>query len=244
MSTNIINSYRFATGGGGSTNGLASKVLHAYLLQEASGNATDSKGTGPDLTPTGSPTYQVTGHVETYAVDNARFGGTFPAISWPTDQLSLSVWYQQPDYVDDAYEGVWAVDNKSGQYRPNFSLSPYGSNAARVGFKFNSGELSWNRGTLDTDPHLVVLTAEVISSTNHEYKLYADGSLVDTANLDPTADANYDISNFQSLALGWGLWSGNRLILEQAIVWGELLTADDVTALWNSGNGLPYASFD
>ena len=159
-----------------------------------------------------------------------------------TNYLSINMWIYADSYPN-ASNGIiqkGSISSNQGVISINISAS---DNHAT--FRLNgqtsegSGACTAPGGSLGTGAwHMVTVTYDKVEE---EQKIYVDGDLKNTESYSTsiTVDANpLYIGTYYSTAY---TFDGK---IDEVGFWGKTLTSTEVTSLYNSGDGLPYSSFD
>lgn len=171
-----------------------------------------------------------------------RFDGSNDYISFGQGNLgiigdlSISVWINPTAW--SGYDDI-IVFGENSEVGPGNYLYSIETNGNDVGYfhEYGTGsnEAYYFNTNLGTGQwyHLVL----VRTLSNKEYKLYINGSLFDSHNYtnDPTGGSE---SNLYMGSLK-GNWIFNGLI-DEAGIWNVALTPEEVTSLYNSGDGLAF----
>jgi len=98
----------------------------------------------------------------------------------------------------------------------------------------NSDEVKYN---ITESTGVWIMMTAVFDTSNDQLKLYRNTSLIATlSNL--SWGANGSTTQFE---LGnWGTGRPLTGLIDEVGIWSKALTQDDITALYNSGSGLPY----
>jgi len=208
--------------------------------------STDSLGTASNMTVTGA-TFQQSGILE-YAIsfdgtdDKSNFGTSvsqFNFIYSTSYNFSINFWYAKltanPNigtvFMNQRGSGgqaglQWKFDDRTGITKFEMSIKQGGT-----GF---INKVCTTAIPADTDFHMVTLTG--ISSDNG-LKLYLDGGSPETIaeSSTPSGTDNANIPTELANEQDSGFWAGK---LCEYSVWNRVLTAAEITELYNSGNGL------
>ena len=208
---------------------LSDNVFASYAMDEASGNLVDRKGTY-NLTQNGtvsSQTGKISGARGGYS-DSNYFSGSFINTRNKNNDFSISFFFKTTESTGYKY-----------------FLNPT-TNLAQpvVGFDIRSGtiwvaayDLGYGVSFTSNTWHHIVLTWD---GTNKVGKAYKDGSFV--ANLAGTitaSSANWGGTIYIGRAFNAG-YNGGSTYIDELNFWSTVLSASDVSTLYNSGNGLAY----
>ena len=209
---------------------LIDSLVSYWKIDEASGNAIDAHG-GNDGTIRGA-TPGSTGIIN----DCYIFDGTNDTIDSTSDNgvtdgsnvRSVSVWFQIGSGYTPADDGLFAYGTTSSD--DAFGMAVW--NASTIRFYNWNTDYNVSVGAMGNTWHNYIA---VYDGTN--MKIYFDGSLVDTrAKTITTILANY--WEMGDVLGGFSkYWNG---LIDEVGIWGRALIQSDVTALYNSGNGLAY----
>ena len=152
-----------------------------------------------------------------------------------TAARSIGVW------INTSASGMivnWGANSPGQRFGIRVNINQYGNNGA-LKAEVNSGYTTGTTDLRDGNWHYIVVTAASNISAN-QFNLYVDGALetvsssmsrtMNTANsLDVSVGSYTGSSNF---------FNGN---MDKFSIWNKQLTASEITALYNSGNGI-YAT--
>lgn len=187
------------------------------------GNSNDSVG---GLNGTDTSISYVTGKINQGAgfdsgTDKISFSST--TLISGTSDFTLSLWIKYTS-------GVFIISRRDASVF-NWQLV---YNAGKLYFTIGATNLfDGSNITLDSNWHHIVITRA--STTN--WVLYKDGSSVSTSNV------NNSIATGKTLTFGDDSASENSSMigtLDEVGVWSRAISADEVTQLYNSGNGSQY----
>jgi hypothetical protein len=230
---------------------LTDNLIAYYKLDESSGNASDSAGSGITAVNNGSATF---------SAGKINNGSNFPAAGMFTlgsessfdfesnNAFSISFWVKYTDntvefqlisklmsvepytgweiYVQQGAIGLWLLKN---YYQPT---------RCRVNTvaAYNNG--NWRH---------VVVTHDG-THVGSGVSFYVDGSVVAKTIISDSLDGNSILNNVSVYFAGrQGTPTGQvTFSMDEIAIYNRLLSASEVTSLWNSGNGLsyPFASFN
>lgn len=207
---------------------LTTSMVSYYEFDEASGNLIDQHGSN-DGTVTG-PTYGVAGVInDAYSFTTNDFVNTGYTPTANSD-VSYACWVKY-DGTLSVYAAVMSNHNSGGSFGYHINIT------AAEKFQWVvtgvTGAVSAD-DIVDGQWYFVVGT---YNATSNDAKLYVDGVLKDTKN--GTANSNTGGTLHFGRA---GAFNGRYLNgdMDLAGVWSKELTAQEVTDLTNSGDGLPY----
>lgn len=223
-----------------------------WSLDDTSGAALDSTSQSNALTNNNSITYStflLNNGANTSAASTQWFSGNVDFDN-TTDPFCLSYWVKT---TDTGYRGLFGVANSIAGNRYGF-LTYTNSTGGTVHSEFQfyavgayrsletSGTVAINNGN---PHHIVTCVSNIASKTN--IQLYIDGSI----NASSSIAYNYTVDdNYAKVYAGcyWyypypGCYSGRYLTgqLDEMFVTRQLLTASDVSVLYNGGTPLPYS---
>jgi len=214
--------------------------LTAYWsLEETTGSAVDSSGNGWTGTLSGTisqGTGGKLGKAYNFEADSSgylNFGNTLGS-SFGTADLSVSCWVNIESQVGNrGIVGTWNGENAWWIYTASGTITAVvnwgGSNVQTV-----------SNSTISTAAwHHIVYTAD----RDGYAKLYIDGALqADSDDISAGSGSNLHTTN----ELNVGVW-GDRYTavcfdgkIDEVGIWSRVLTADEVSDLYNSGSGLSY----
>jgi len=216
---------------------ITSNLLAYYKLDESSGNAADASGAGFTLTNTNTVAF-ATGLIN----NGANFGDS--STTGINKQLKNETNYG----VDN--RTAWSISfwanltaaptNSNNQelslikfWRTGYCDIKYGANLGGKRMKISFSE-STTTYTVDLGTgtwHHIVLTFPSTSLSNG--KMYIDNSLVSSAVLRGAGDTGAYLFSVGSTDSIPGL-------IDEVGLWSSELTSDDVSQLYNSGDGLAY----
>lgn len=231
--------------------------LKAYFkFEEASGNlvnqatvannCSDGLGTAADGTNT-SVTYSSAGkignsYLYTKGTSRTILGSSVSQFNFMhnTSQLfSISLWYK----LSGALENVIGIFGDGVDNTAIVGISSYFTANGTFGFNTTNGSgqdaLSTPSGIIPNNTnwhHLVLTYNRSLGSGN--VKTYIDGSLVDTTNKDGSfVPSNSNSGNAMGLGCYPTLAQSMKGSLDEFSIWNRILTTDEITSLYNSGNG-------
>ena len=228
---------------------LTDNIVAYWKLDESSGNASDSSGSGLTLTNVGTLTYG------TGKINN---GGNFTATKYldggdildfeRTDAFSISAWYKTTSLTTQS------IITKHGLTSPysGWSLRLYqlgGSGHLKAIFQLSNNAVSnanilnieTNEDNFDSADFVHIVVTYSGNSLASGVKIYLNNdeqTLITNAQTLSASILN-DISlNIGSRADG----GGNQFegMIDEVGVWSRILTSDEVAELYNSGDGLQY----
>ena len=207
-----------------------------YKLDEASGSIMDATGNGNTLAPVGGgQTYSEAGVINTailFAMDNSSsFKAAVTPIDFSTD-FTVSAWVK--------------TANAGNGYNVYFSSESAGETAGMIAAIHNGtvflyaggsgfGVLQGATSVADGAWHHVVVTF----TTSHAI-MYVDGAVdTDFGAVTPPATGILTGTGIGSYSPGITGWNFDGT-LDEIGLWNRALTPAEVTALYNSGAGLPF----
>ena len=216
------------TEAGGST--LLNGLLAYYSFEEASGQLTDVVN-GYDTTSVAGLSYQQTGKVN-YCIlmdgetSNATIGDNS---NFDLQNFSLGGWMKTESYYNPLFTNLI---NTGGNYY-GYGINLGGSGQATV-FLCNGAsyeEAVGDDNLTDGEWHFIVGTYD-----HTTLKVYVDGILQDDQ-VSTSMDIGFTNAVVRIGYADGGIADGG---LDEIGVWNRVLTQDEVTELWNSGNGKTY----
>lgn len=220
-----------------------------WKLEEASGTREDIHGTN-DLTDNNTVT-SGTGKIDT-AADLERSNSEYLSLAEasatslnPTDDFSISFWYNAESLTDGNWNGLVSKQD-TGDTTPG----PFNTGILRDGstyyFLFGVYDGSTARGNLFTINSYVSIgtwyhVVVTFDKGTGDKDVYINGTNVQSETV--TVTTYSDQSDFR---IGWKNkpsandgWDG---LIDEVSFWnGRLITSGEVTTLYNSGAGIPYA---
>ena len=225
----------------GSGNNLLTGLDAYYNFEQTSGNLVDIHSTY-EGTDNANITYSQTG-----IIDNCMsFNGTSSFLELynpprPTTALGISFWFNTSKTTDN-FGGIISNYDASGGYK--LQIYYVGSTDQRLRLTMHNGT---TYTTFDTS-HAIICDGSwhhcVISFDGTEIKAYID-NVLKSSSWSWADTLSYSGSNLYA-QIG-SLFSTNTWfsgMIDEMALFSRALTATDVSNLFNSGNGLPYSSFD
>lgn len=212
---------------------LADNLEAYYSLDESSGDAADATGNGYTLTNFNSCGYSSAvinngsdaGSGNT--TDYLRYGGTILSAAQIAGNASMAFWVNFYDVTTFKWiTGLYSGGATGKGFRIFISSGTCG---VQYSVSSSIGSSSLSTGTWY---HFVVTN----DGTNVRW--YKDGSFVTS-----TSYSGTNQSTTASLNLHWSEGVGeskSATIFDEVGIWSKTLTADEVSELYNSGNGLSY----
>jgi hypothetical protein len=214
---------------------LTDNLVSYWKLDESSGNAADSVGSN---TGTNSNVSYAAGKINNGAVGNAsnsllNFGNS-TSITMPGNQdFSVSFWFYKDNDTADGY----IFGNTS-------AVSPYGNfnfytdhTAKKIVFgcyNTSGGYSAVTSGVLSTNTWYHVVGTQSGATTS----LYINAGTPSTTTFSGTrASTTYSVGAFSRPTDTAADFDGS---LDEIGIWSRALSSTEVTALYNSGNGLQY----
>ena len=225
----------------GSGNDLLTGLDAYYNFEQTSGNIVDIHGTY-EGTDNANITYSQTG-----IIDNCMsFNGTSSFLELhtpprPTTALGVSLWFNTSKTTDN-YGGILNNYDSGGGYR--IRMSYVGSTSQKITITMHNG-VSYTEFNTD---HTVICDGSwhhlVVSFDGTEVKAYID-NVLKSSSWAWNETLAYNGANLYA-QIG-SLFSTNTWfsgMIDEMALFSRALTATDASNLFNSGNGLPYSSFD
>lgn len=239
------------------THTLRNGLIAFYSFDEASGDALDLVN-GRNFTAQNSPT------ADTGVVGGSRYMATsgspqhFTRASDTafdfTTQMAISFWFKKTEWnlASNSYQHIigrgtpvgnpsWAIDSISGTgvgvSDPSIVLRFNGGSNSSNGYRTPLVDNTWYFGVLNYNG------GEATSANRARY--YLNNSLQSPDEVSGTIPTTLPASG-QNLHIGLrpSYTTGNTdLWLDAISVWNRILTSDERTALYNSGNGLQVPPF-
>lgn len=235
----ILNPYRFAAGGGG--NGLLTGLLPYYKTDESSAgssqvdrlDANDSYDLDDSVStcPSGTGIINNGATIDSSGLKNSIAGADPMDLA---DSFSVSLWYNRTATTNDAagqgLVSMWTnANNKFAVTVRSGVVKFYIDNA---GTYVLNGATSYGTSGFR---HVVCVWDNGVGTY-----IYLDGS--EDASDESTPPNGID-TGAETLQVGAWLTRRAYGILDEVGIWNRVLSPADVTALYNSGSGLPYSSF-
>lgn len=229
-------------GGGGST--LKTGLVSWWEFDEASGTRVDSHSGGNDLTDNNTVTQAVgkVGNAAQFTSANSESlsRATNSSLQTGGQDFSLAGWFYMDTTVDSA-----TVVSKGGAFaNREYQIKDVFSGAHRLQFTcWNSGGTQFNlvatTGTsLSTGSFFFF--AVTFNNTTKEMTISVNNSAQDTTTLTgsiPSSTGDFTVGTHENS--GGTFWNGR---VDQLGFWKKVLTTTEIAQLYNSGNGLSYAS--
>ena len=213
--------------------------LEAYWsFEEISGTVTDQTSNTNNLPTNSGVTYEQTGKIDDCVTisGSGYLQGTSDTVG--TNVFSISAWVKTPDVADR--KTIFACEDGPWNSGYNFAISTTGQLYCAV-FASGAGDnITTNSADWDDDTwHHVVVTHNG-GGTGSAINFYVDGSLQGkTGSMGKTPVSNvggtFRIGNW-TLTTDFGL-NGE---VDEMGVWSTVLSATDVSTLYNFGDGLAY----
>lgn len=212
---------------------LLTGIVSYYKLDESSGNALDSHGSN-DGTVTGA-TQGVAGKIGTaYDFDGDNDYITLPQIFLNPTEVSWSMWFKSD--VSNTTEQRIFMYNHDGIYIIT-SINGGTSNLIRL-FSFADSGGGWSSSTTSYDVtqwHHIVGTMK----ENDYLRLYVDGVEI-TPGISLTTFKDLGVAQRRFIGVSRALTEDANGVIDEVGIWSRALTADEISELYNSGNGLTY----
>lgn len=230
------NAPRWVISGGGGTNGLLAGLLSYYNFDAASGNLADSTGHGHTMTPdTTGGTYSQAGIINS----SVLFSGDGFSTAGPvlTTTFTINAWIKSAD-SSDSYNTIYTTEGPGDS--SGIALAVH---SGYLFYYLAGADVSEGSGTIfvsDGTWHVVTLVND-----SSDTSLFVDGVLdmdfgLVGATYTPGTTADGVGAYTPDSGLGGTAMNGS---LDELGVWSRSLTSDQITALYNSGSGLPFNSF-
>ena len=221
---------------------LATSLVAYYELEEASGTRIDSHTNGYDLSEFNSVTQQspaIVGNGASFNRANSEYLRSTNSGLQITSDISFAAWiYPQSA---SARLLLWNTFTVSGGVRGLItSLEKSGSNFVFRFANYVSGsgkDANFNSATFTVNTWAHLAFSYDISAG--EVKVYKNGSLVETQTGFRTSITTLTNSYF---GIDDNLGSVNFYNgdLDEMALWSKVITAAEITDLYNSGSGIPY----
>lgn len=211
-------------------------LISYWKLDEASGDATDSHGSH-DLTNSGA-SYGSTG-VLNDCFDFEATEDDYCYVSYHSDfdvsSVSMQAWIYIEANPNEKSLAICGKENGNEGYLMAYMHDSGGGGSEYFfAFRLNATIRRYDCGDLTGGWHHMVATYD-----GSNVKLYIDGDKKDTI-----ADASGITNPNTYFGVGrveqWGTNHDFDGLIDEVGIWSRALDDDEVTALYNSGNGLPY----
>ena len=208
---------------------LTTDLVAYYNFNEASGNLLDQTANGNNGTNNGCE-YGATGILGdawTFVATNTDYidcGSDFDLI---LDSLTYAVWVKT---TDNTLEQYIVGGGTAGNGFPYLFI--------RADNRFQFGAtggvvIGITSATVVRDGwHFIAVT---YSTVTDDCKWYIDGSFLETDNVDASFSDKPLVIGTRLISNKW--FNGD---IDEFGIWGRILTADEITELWNSGSGITY----
>lgn len=239
----------------GSGEDLLTGLISCWEMDDGSGTTLTDANSNYDLTLVGNPTWGTHPNSVIYDGNDYATAGDIQNGLNPASAHSISVWFRKngnsasSSSHQNLFSRYWSQSGYQHYYLsiiksthatvPNFVyFSYYDSNKAATTLTYDPESNIW----LETWHHIVV------TRDGSTLKLYLDGSYIKSItggngsqyqNTSVTAD-NMSGAMAKSSTIPDAYFKGN---MGQTAVWSVALTSDQVTALYNDGNGIAYTNF-
>jgi hypothetical protein len=230
---------------------LSTGLVAYWKLDEASGTREDIHSTY-DLTANGTGGVgSATGKIGDYAADfeagDSDYLSRTDALGIAsTDQFSISMWVKMESTgTTQQTPFSFNVNNGTTDQQIYADIGVAGSNVIRlIDAPGNAASYTWS-GIDTTNWHHLVFTYKPSTSSNG-LKIYIDGTNVASA----TSGGTVNAVTASTFTLGASVFGGGYPpfgryfdgLIDEVGVWNTELTSGNVTTLYNSGDGIPYAS--
>jgi hypothetical protein len=231
-----INGVAFNSGGGGSSNGLLTNLVAHWDMEEASGTRVDAQGAN-DLTENGGTIANATGKLGNGA-DLEESSSQYFQITDPADlslgagvSFSVALWYKpESNASGDALIG------KNSEYHLMVDMG----STTQIFFQIRGNNNVFHSATLSTGTWYFIVAS--YNATTGEIAVSVNGGAPETGNegTNPSDTGN-------DVFIGQAFDGSQRIdgMIDSMSFWkGRVLNSTDITNLYNSGNGLPFSSFD
>ena len=212
---------------------LTDKLISYWTFDELSGDSRDWIS-GYNASSTGAVTKGVTGKInKAWNYTQKGTGNYSSATLNPTSHgnFSIAIWMKPTDNFGTSSESLIVGDNAELEIYSNSSgFLFYQLNTNTIGStKIPDWHNTW---------HYLVLTSNNISGTINA-SLYVDGAFNSSAS-GSWSGVDDGIIDF---AEEYDVHPGFNGTIDDSAVWNRTLTSQEITALYNSGNGLPLSGF-
>jgi hypothetical protein len=211
---------------------LSDNLLHYYTLDETTGTREDSHGT-LDLSVTGTVGYEagLIGNQATFGSGDNLLQSSSEVYSANGD-MSISAWITP----NETSRGD--VIGKSGFFKIGFGITS-SKWYALANFSTTNALVESGTGFASGTRRHIVATYTASSKT---VELFVDGTSVGTSTGVGTKLTSTHILfiGAERETTGSTIYNDSISDVDEVGIWSRVLTSDDITALYNSGNGLEY----
>lgn len=227
---------------------LGANLAAYYKLDESSGNASDATGNGWTLT--NSNAVYSSGKIgncvdggsnntnrQLYADTNTPFGISLAQFktAW-----SISIWTNLTTNGNN--KKILGLQSASTTRRANCSITLDATNLYSVIYDGTSNAYNFYSNfaaTAGTWKHIVITYdgTNLRCYVDNDLKLTQARTISDASASDSTTGGCAILAERQNQSTYFGGYSG---LVDEVGIWTKALTQDDITALYNGGNGLPY----
>lgn len=232
------------------SNLLLTNLISYWKMDESSDNRSDShaSNTLTDINTVTSATGKIN-LAASFAVSNSELlrGPTLGGLDFGDEDFTFSVWVKIN--TKGANRGIYAKSDSPNSQKSYFLTFHNGADTFRAFFASNADGSTFitidsaNFGSPSTGTfyHVVVYH----DSVNNEIGIIVNDGTPDTAAF--TTGVNQQTTDAFVIGMnGWSGVAGDNPFdgeIDEVGVWGKVLSSADITALYNSGSGLPYGSF-
>lgn len=251
----LVNSYRFVAPTTVYTD--VDELKAYYKFDEASGNlinqatavgSSDSLGTAADGVGSGGRTYGESGIID----DSILFNGTNGYFTISTDPsifnfmqgagstFSINVWYKKPSVGADL--GMFFGQNQgSGTDAQERGCALFTNSVTSITCYLSTGETNYyvngsvaNTIVNDTNWNMLTITYDEDGGSNN-FKVYKNGAFIGAMTGSTTVSANTPEWNARIGVDGDANQNFTNGSFDEWSIWARVLSADDITELYNSG---------
>ncbi|HIL66116.1 MAG TPA: hypothetical protein EYG33_08145, partial [Candidatus Poseidoniales archaeon] len=213
-------------------------LVGSWHFDESSGTVVDTSGNGNNASASGGPTYGVDG-IDASAME---FDGTDDnltvaddnSLDFGTGEFSISVWVK----IDSADSYATKILRKGHSNGCNECIILQFYEDKWMGYAGGSNNVLFEESPVEDKWTHVVLTREVIGSTNHKLHLYLDGELKETSNFGSTAPV--DVTNSDDLWIGSWAYESDWFdgSMDELKMYDRLMTSAEILAQYQGGNAM------
>ena len=240
-----------------------SELKAYYKFDESSGNiinqatsvgSSDSLGSNADMTISGA-TYSQTGKIgSALSFDGSNDYGTLGSSlsQWNffhgTGDWSINFWINYDEFVaeDRFFSNMDSTETRGINFGVGWSGNPDGQIGLSIksdnGFMTNNGGINFPSDISGTGTWVMITLVADYSDTTNTYTVYLNGvagSSVARAVAGSTGDSEYSLKLASRGNYADRFFDG---LFDEMTIWQRVLTADEITSLYNSNSGRAISS--
>ncbi len=240
-----------------------SELKAYYKFDESSGNiinqatsvgSSDSLGSNADMTISGA-TYSQTGKIgNALSFDGSNDYGTLGSSlsQWNffhgTGDWSINFWVNYDEFVgeDRFFSNMDSTETRGINFGVGWSGNPDGQIGLSIksdnGFMTNNGGINFPSDISGTGTWVMITLVADYSDTTNTYTVYLNGvagSSVARAVAGSTGDSEYSLKLASRGNYANKFFDG---LFDEMTIWQRVLTADEITSLYNSNSGRAISS--